>query len=338
MADRIPTFYLLHGPDEFSRRAYLDSMRRKMGDPTTAELNTVVLDGKSASAAEVLASARAIPFLSDKRLVIVDGMLTWLARRGAGKTGKVQLDLLCEQLPTLPDWARVVFIEPETLPEKHPILELVRTTRGGFQKLFEAPRDATAWIENQARTVYGATIETSAARALAAVIEHDLRAADSELAKLAAYVNGERPITEADVSLLTAYAAEPDVFVMVDALGRRDSAAALRLLHRLLAGDDPLRLFGMIVRQFRLLILAREYLNTGGSAQPRDMSKAIGVHPYVAEKLAGQVRQFTLDQLESIYHSLLEADVGIKTGKVDGVLALDMLVAGLAGESERRGA
>jgi len=131
-----------------------------------------------------------------------------------------------------------------------------------------------------------------------------------------------------DVALLTPYVAEADVFEMVDALGRRDGAAAARLLHRLLDDDDPLRLFGMIVRQFRLLILAREYLNEGGA--PGQMGAAIGVHPYVAEKLTRQVRAFTLDQLEMIYHFLLETDAGIKTGKVSDVLALDLLVAGIA--------
>jgi DNA polymerase-3 subunit delta len=84
----------------------------------------------------------------------------------------------------------------------------------------------------------------------------------------------------------------------------------------------------MIVRQFRLLILAREHLDEGGS--PKEIGKAIGVHPYVGEKLAGQVRAFSIEQLETIYHYLLETDVGIKTGKVDSVLALDLLIAGIS--------
>lgn len=328
MSKRTPTFYVLHGPDEFSCRAQVQAMRAQMGDPSLVELNTIVLDGKNASAADVISSASAMPFLGDKRLVIVEGMLSWLARKGAGKSGKAQLDALVEGLGQLPPHARVVFVENETLPDKHPILQLAKTDPGGYHKLFDPPRDATRWIINQARHEYRTEIEPRAAAALAALIDKDLRAADSELAKLAAYVDGERPITEADVALLTPYVAEADVFEMVDALGRRDGAAAARLLHRLLDNDDPLRLFGMIVRQFRLLILAREYLDGGGA--PGQMGAAIGVHPYVAEKLARQVRAFSLDQLETIYHFLLETDIGIKTGKVSDVLALDLLVAGVA--------
>lgn len=328
MSKRAPTFYVLHGPDEFSCRAQLNTMRAQMGDPSLAELNTTVLDGKNATAADVISSAGAMPFLGDKRLVIVEGMLAWLARKGAGKAGKAQMDALLEGLSRLPEHARVVFVESETLPERHPVLKLAKTDPGGYHKLFDPPRDATRWIMNQAWQEYQTVIEPRAAAALAALIEKDLRAADSELAKLAAYVDGERPISEEDVALLTPYVAEADVFEMVDALGRRDGAAAARLLHRLLEDDDPLRLFGMIVRQFRLLILAREYLNEGGA--PGQMGAAIGVHPYVAEKLARQVRVFALDQLEMIYHFLLETDTGIKTGKVGDVLALDLLVAGVA--------
>jgi DNA polymerase III subunit delta len=328
MSKRAPTFYVLHGPDEFSCRAQLHAMRAQMGDPSLAELNITVLDGKTASITDVLSSARSMPFLSDKRLVIVEGMLSWRTRKGAGKNDKAELETLAEGLADLPDWARVVFVERETLSDKNLILQQAKTLPGGYHKEFNPPRNPTQWITTHAHEEYGAEIDRQAAMALAAVIGEDLRAADSEIAKLATYVDGTRPISEADVRLLTSYKAEVEVFDMVDALGKRDGATASRLLHRLLDQDEPLKLFALIIRQFRLLILAREHLNNGGTAG--HLAQAIGVHPFVAEKIAGQVRAFSLEQLEQIYHFLLDTDLGIKTGKVEDVLALDLLVAGIA--------
>jgi DNA polymerase-3 subunit delta len=328
MSRRIPTFYVLHGDDEFSCQAQVQAMRAQMGDPDTAALNITVLDGKTASATDVIAAARSMPFLSDKRLVIVEGMLSWLTRRGASKSAKAELDQIQDALPSLPEWARVVFVEIQTLSDRNPILKLAKTEPGGFHKAFNPPRNAVSWIKNQARDEHQAEIESAAAMALAAVIGEDLRAADSELAKLAAFVDGERPITENDVALLTPYVSEANVFEMVDALGRRDGAAAARLLHRLLEQDEPLRLLGMIVRQFRLLIQAREFLNEGGA--PRQIAQTLGVHPFVGEKLAGQAGAFTLSQLERIYRFLLDTDLGIKTGRVSDVLALDLLLAGIS--------
>ncbi|RPI95795.1 MAG: hypothetical protein EHM39_11465, partial [Chloroflexi bacterium] len=141
MSRRPPTFYVLHGPDEFSCRAQLHTMRAQMGDPTTAELNTAILDGKQASVADVLSAARATPFLSDRRLVIVEGMLSWLTRKGAGANAKIELERLAEGLTHLPDWARVVFVEYETLSDRNPIFILPRTEPGGYHKLFDPPRN-----------------------------------------------------------------------------------------------------------------------------------------------------------------------------------------------------
>ncbi len=328
MSRRPPTFYVLHGTDEFSLRAQIQAMRAQMGDPATAELNTAMFDGKAATAADVLSAAQSIPFLSEKRLVIVEGMLTWLARKGGGKPAKAELDVLAAGLKDLPDWARVVFAEPDTLSDKNPILALARTTPGGFHKAFNVPQNAAAWIIRQAKEAYETAIEPQAAVALAAVIGSDLRAADSELAKLAAYVDGTRAITEQDVALLTSYVSEANVFEMVDALGKRDGAKASRLLHRLLDDDDPFSLFGMMIRQFRLLIQAREYLDAGGN--PKQTGKALGVHPFVGEKVAAQARFFSCEQLDQIYHYLLDTDVGIKTGKVEARLALDLFIAGVS--------
>ncbi|MCD4685358.1 MAG: DNA polymerase III subunit delta [Anaerolineae bacterium] len=320
-----PTFYVLHGEDEFSRRAAVQTMRDQMGDPTTADLNTAVFDGKNASVSDVLAAARAMPFLSDKRLVIVEGMLNWLSRKGAGKSGKAELETLRDGLSALPDSARVVFVEHGKLSARNIILKAAKEIRGGYHKEFNPPHNPQQWIMNRARDEYEAEIDRQGATALATLVAGNMRAADSELAKLVAYVNYERPITEADVAQMTAYVVEANVFEMVDAIGRRDGATAVWLMHRLLDNSEPLQLFGMIVRQFRLLILAREHLNQGGT--PADTGQAIGAHPFVGKKVAEQARVFSQDQLERIYRFLLETDLSIKTGKVEAALALDLLIA-----------
>ncbi len=322
-----PTFYILHGDDEFSRRAEVQTIRARMGDPTTAQLNTAQYDGKTASAAEVIAAAQNMPFLSDKRLVIVEGMLAWLTRKGAGKTGKAELDYLVKALPNLPDYARLVFVENETLNESHPVLKLVKQEPRGYAKAFNPPGDPTRWIIKQVEH-YGGTMEPRAAAALAAVVGSDLRAADSECVKLVTYVGAERAITEDDVALLTPYVAEVKIFDMVDALGQRNGKVASTLIHRLLEDQQALSLLGMINRQFRLLLQTREVLDAGGG--PSDVANVPEIRAgFVAQKLTQQARNFTLPQLESIHRYLLDMDWSIKTGKIEPEIALDLFVASL---------
>jgi DNA polymerase-3 subunit delta len=322
-----PTFYVFHGDDEFSRKAEVKVMRSRMGEQ--ADLNTEVMDGKTVRAADVISAVSSMPFLADKRLVIVEGMLSWLSRKGAGKTGKAELEYLTDKLPHLPETARLIFSEAETLGDSNAVLKLAREDPYGYAKTFNPPRDPVNWIVRQVEH-YGGKIGSQAAGALAAVIGDDFRRADSECLKLVIFVGGDRAITEDDIIQLTSYIAEAKIWDMVDALGERNGPKAITFMHRLLENSEPLALLGMINRQFRLLIQVREVLDAGG--MPSDLMKLADIKSsYTAQKLAQQARNFTISQLESVHRYLLDVDFSIKSGQVkDDVLALDLLVATLA--------
>jgi len=76
-----------------------------------------------------------------------------------------------------------------------------------------------------------------------------------------------------------------------------------------------------------LLLLAREVLDSHGGKE--EVARALGVHPFVAEKTTGQAHAFTQPVLERIYHKLLDIDEGVKTGQFSLELALDTLVVEL---------
>jgi DNA polymerase-3 subunit delta len=196
--------------------------------------------------------------------------------------------------------------------------------------VFSAPRDGTDWILKWAKA-HGIAIEPSAAHALAVMTSNDPRTAANELEKLHAYVDGARPIREDDVALMSPYVPEANMFEMVDALGMGRGDVAARLAHRMIEQTgDIFPLYGMIIRQFRNLLLVKEHLGSGGSRDKNVIGQALGIHPFAADKLSGQSRAFTLEQLERIYRQLLDYDVKIKTGGIDPVLAVDMLIAALA--------
>jgi DNA polymerase-3 subunit delta len=145
--------------------------------------------------------------------------------------------------------------------------------------------------------------------------------------KLLTYANWARPVKVEDVEAVSISTAEPDIFAMVDALAAGNGKAAQRMLHGLLENQDAFSLWGMVIRQFRLLLLAREVIEARGGQ--REVEQALGVHAFVAEKVFGQAKRFTLPALENIYRKLLEIDEAAKTSQVTLDLALDMLVVEL---------
>jgi len=326
-----PTFYILHGDDSISRDAALARMREAMGED--GDLNRSEFDGAQRPAAEVLAAVKSLPFLAEKRLVIVKGLISHISRRGAGGAGKAATDRLIDELPNLPAFARLVLVESETLSGNNRVLKAARRMENGYIAEFKKPQNLSHWIGQRAEQEYGAEITTRAASAIATLVSDDLLRADNELHKLVCYVDGEREIGEEDVAALTPYVPEANVFEMVDALANGDGSRALELIHHSLHHDprDPgFRLFTLIVRQFRLLSMTRDHLDRGGGSQGATIAKAVGVPPFVAGKLATQARRFNATQLDAIMKRLQRYDQDMKTGRIEARLALDLLVTSLA--------
>lgn len=326
-----PTFYILHGDDSISRDAALARMRKAMGED--GDLNRSEFDGTQTSIDDLLAAIKSLPFLAEKRLVIVKGLISFVSRKGAGKAGRAAADRLIAELPGLPIFARLVLVENELLSDKNRLLKAARALENGYIKAFKKPQNLTVWIKQRAQSEYDAEISAAAAGAIATLVNGDVLRADNELAKLADYVAGERAISEDDVAALTPYVPEANIFEMVDALAIGDGSRALELIHQSLhqnPGDAGFGLFGMIVRQFRLLTMTRDHLDRGGGAQGKAIAQAIGAHAFVAGKLATQARRFNATQLDAILKRLQRYDQDMKTGRIEPRLALELLVTSLA--------
>lgn len=332
MTESKPVVYIFHGDDEFAIGESLTGILAQMGDPATAEMNTSYLEGRSLKLDELVRATRAMPFLSDRRLVVLRDPLGGLK----GSKARDKFKNILENVP--PSTALVIQISKPLVDArgrrggKSHWLEKWAAEQDGkaFVREFALPKgpQMANWIRHQAKERNG-EFSHPAAALLGTFVGEDPRLAAQEIDKLLAYVNYQRPVEPDDVEYLVAYAGETSVFDMVDALGARNGREALRLLHRLLEQDEPLRLYGMVIRQFRMLLLTRSMLDAG--SRETEIASALKTPPFVVRKLMGQVRNFSLPQLEAIYHKLLDIDEAIKTGKTEGDVALDMLVTALSG-------
>lgn len=331
-------YIILHGEDEFQRSEAVRQLRAEMGDPQFAELNTTVLDGKNLTFGELRHHADAIPFLTAKRLVLVEGMLARLdPRRKAtdeqddeAEESNPQLkEQLLEYLPQLPPTTELVFIESKKLAANNAVLKLAEKDKKQARvRLFAAPSaDALPdWIIDHVEKK-GGKIDFSAANDLALFIGADLRALDNETEKLILYRDGET-IRRDDVRRLVASAQEQNIFELVDALGQKRTTRALELLHEQLRNNaNEFYLLSMITRQYRLMLQVSDLAARGMSVDA--IQKQLGLHPFVTRKMAEQARNYSTAQLEAILFKLLETDVGLKTSRLEPTLALDLMVVEL---------
>jgi DNA polymerase-3 subunit delta len=327
MAESPPTIYLLYGNHDLAFSEFILNLRERMGDPSTADMN---IDSFAAGKFELDRFKQvciSIPFLARRRLVV----LHQPTQQSSDERVK---DEFFNLLDSLPDTTALILIEnvdfkrtKGKIPKK--LTDLIQWLEdhqpSAYIKRLELPRGSqfVQWIRKTVQDL-GGEIEPQAAQMLAEYADEDPRLSLQECTKLLDYVNHERPIEISDIERCTPVQHQSDVFAMVDAIGQRNGSQALQWLRQLLQDDSPMYAFGMIVRQFRLLLLTKEI-----QAHHQDPMEALHLHPYVAGKIISQAKNFSAEDLERIYRRLNEIDIRSKTGQEDLEVSLERFVAAL---------
>lgn len=319
----MPNIIFLYGTDEFAISRRLNEIAAKTDKDG---MNTSRLEARLTNDEELNNAVNSMPFLSDKRLVI----LTNPSAKYNSPEARKKFSAFLGKVPPTTLLILHEAVEPKEA-DKHWLVKWTAKAEGAKAEAFMAPRarDMAGWIVNEAKK-QGGSIEPPAAARLAEMTGEDTRQAAQEIAKLLAYVNWTRPVQVADVEAVSASTAGGDVFALVDGLALGKGKEAQSMLRRLLEEQDAMSLWGMVIRQFRLLIQAREVMDAHGMVP--DVQEALGVHPFVAEKVYAQAKRFSLPALESIYRRLLKMDEAAKTSEMPLDLSLEMFVAELAGK------
>ncbi len=325
--------YVLYGDDEFSIYQTLAEIKKGIGDQTALVTNTTVFEGSRVTVDQLKAVCGAMPFLAEKRLVIVYGLLgRFDARRKPGRQKPVvparqdEPKPLAEYLGSIPDTTVLVLIDGR-INSKNPLLGKLPaharvtnfpTLRGDKLRL---------WVQRRVREKSG-RISAPAVSLLARFVGGNLWIMASEIDKLVLFASG-RGIEEADIRLVVSYSREADVFAMVDAILDFRAGTAESLLQQLLQqGAAPTYLLAMLTRQVRLIVQVKELVRKRKSQ--REMMERMELNKeFVLQKALEQAGRYSLARLKEVYHKLLEADLSIKTGKYDHELALNILVAEL---------
>lgn len=332
MAEGKPVVYLLRGDDEMAVKEFLDKLYRMLGDATIADMNFTRLDGRGLDMNELRTASGAMPFLAERRVVVLSNP----------PSAPAEKDRFCAFFDRLPDSTALVLLlhdhprrnDWESYPEQHWLVQWAR--QAGDRALLRDlalpdPHKMAGWILKKAEEEQG-EFTAQAAAALAERIGNDTRTATLEVQKLLSYVNYSRPVTREDIEQVSTRLDDPDIFALVEALGEKDGKKALNELHTLLEEEDWMGVFPMIVRQFRLLLLTREMMDAGGGPDrvaQELRSKYFNVAPFLAARLYRQAGRFSIRTLEEIYRQLLQVEETLKSTPVEPSVALDTFVVEL---------
>ncbi len=328
---------IFFGNDEVAIEQAILGEKAKLGDETAISLNFSVLDGRSTTLDELHRLVFSIPFLAQQRIVLLTSALS-LPKNETDRTAFISL---LDSCPPSTLWINTIAdenkydsktntFEWQTLKPNHWLMKwaAAQPKEKAILRSFPLPK-GKALAERICKEADN-RISFAAAEQLIELIGEDTHSLKQEIEKLLAYVNYQRKIEESDVLELTVRQREENIFDFVDALGNCDHNQAVNKLSLLLEQQEPLEVFAMVVRQFRLLIQVRALLDEGAVMQEiADQVSELQRRIYMAKKLKLQAEHFSLSTLKAIYRRLCEIDEQVKTSQNTVETALFTLIAAI---------
>jgi len=317
----VAPIYCLHGAERYLVDRCLAAIRAAvLGGKAAAfaAFNQDVYDLKETSIDTVINTARTLPMMAPRRLVLAKGIdgtkadtLGPLAEYAADPNPQTCLVLVGDKVDT-----------------RFKAFQVLR--KAGFLHEFPALRDRElgAWLTREAKQRKVA-ITADAVAMLAESAGPELGRLAQALEQLSLYVGAKASITLDDVEALIPETRQRSVFELTKAIGDGEVARALRILANMFRNREaPLKVEFMLARQLRQIWRAKE-LSAQGAGRD-EIASATGVPPFFLDDILTPARRMSHQALARGFERLYQVDRALKSSRVDGELLLSRLVEQLS--------
>jgi len=302
----------LYGQDSFRSREELKKMIEKEEKASLNWFNFVKIDAKENEVEifeQIRQSANTVSMFSENKLIVIENVFS-----APEETQKDILEFLKTKNMEKDLDTTIVFWTDE-INTKSELYKYLKTKAKCQEFKPSEGAQLRNWIKIYISEQDG-KIETSASDRLIEYIGSDLWRMSNEINKLLDY---NKEIKLENVELLVKPEIDLNIFELIDAMGYKNKAKALKLFNQHLEkGADEFYVLSMIIYQLRNLVLVKS-----------TPTAKLKLHPFVIRKSLQQARNFTWDELKKIYYQLMTIDLEAKIGKTDITSALELFLANL---------
>jgi len=317
---------LIYGDEYFLIDDQLEGLKKQYVAPGMESFAYEMIRQKDIDINNLVNVIQTLPSFSPHRLIVIKDF-EYLGRKALDDQEE---GLLTAALDNIPDGVVVAFVVYGNVDKRKKFSKyLMKTAKVSEHKSFASWEQEKLffWLQNVIEKK-GYKVSREALTILTQISGVSLRALVNEIEKIITYIGGRKNIEAADVSLMSS-PGEIISFDLNDAVNAKDTKKILSLMHRMVKeGSSPVLILGMLVSQVRLLLQIKEGLSFGKDVG--SIASKLRKSPYYIKKLAGGTNKYSIPELEKFYFSLHEADVKMKTGKLEQKLALELAVSGLA--------
>ena len=207
-------------------------------------------------------------------------------------------------------------------------IERARKYYGAIREVVEfrrfSPSDARIELDRIAKSL-NVRLEPAAAEALVDALAADVGRIAVELEKLSLY---GKPITADELPLLVPDARQSTIFILVNALGRRDRVRALNVLDALIREGEYLPLaLTFLAGQFRMALVSLEAgLKSASQVQGHFQKQGVAMWGSRADQVFQTASKFSRKQLERGLTLIFEADRDLRSARPDDRTVIENFV------------
>lgn len=328
--DKLRPVYLFTGDEGYLMNKAINRLKDKYIDPSFEALNYVIIDGKDMGFDNILNACETLPFMAEKKLVLVKDIGQILDKDESSDKK------LGDYVESLDNYLSLILIDKSNeLKKTTKTYKSIRSLGGVVEYSKLKGKELNVWIEGiikkhkkklaPANLNYFIQKSTYSEYGSTKTL-YDL---ENELIKLINYSLNEE-ISKEDIDLVLIKTLDTNIFNLLSSINRKDSDSALKIFNEMHISNEPIpRIIFMIVRQLRLMLgykLYREKGYTEGKIQEK-----LGVKSsFEFGRIAKESGSFTQAQLKKSLEYILEIDIKQKTSSHDEKLALEILIINLA--------
>jgi DNA polymerase-3 subunit delta len=278
-------------------------------------MGLISADSAKTSACEVLDDLRTLPFLTEKRVVLIKAADDFV------KKNRPLLETYFDKpsptgvlILTVETWASNTKLAKK-LPKAGQLISIAVPKRWQLPaKLIEYASDA-----------YDKKMTKSAAELLVELGGDDLGRLYSEVDKLSLYANDEKAITPTHIEALIGHNRLFNVFAVIDSAGAGDVGGAIDHLRDMFAKDKSAEFtfVSAFAFHFRRMFNAKVLLDQGRNSF--EVAKQLRIWGN-KDAFFARLRKMSLNQIASALKQLARIDYAIKTGGTKPQVAAERLV------------
>ncbi|MBQ8293397.1 MAG: DNA polymerase III subunit delta [Bacilli bacterium] len=318
----IEEIYLFTGTEEVRNRTKMDRILSSMDE---AKTSVTRYDADFISIGEIIEDALTIPFLSEKKVIIVKN-----PRFLTKETSPMKHDTttFVKYLKN-PSDTTVLMIDAVGMVLDNDN-EAVKACKK-YAYIVDTQELETveykAWVK-RLFVLGGIDIRDDALNLLIEYVKKDSVRMEQEVNKLISYVGSNSKVTESDVKELVIPNIDDAVFLLIRAIVAKDKKAVLKIYNSLANNtQDIMGVIAMVSSTFVDLYKTAKLLKEG--YKQGEIASLFKISNGRAYYLVNDAKNFSIDALEEYILKLSNLDYQIKSGQIDKNLGIELLLLGM---------